>query len=244
MHWEATTEPESEDPEHDKTRQTSIGTPVPEKVTTDLLTLTWEGRIQTHYPASGQWPSPQGTIPGTVTGSDRQWGFQEAHSFHRWGEMGQCCPFPGKHTCAYQRSSHAKHMPLPRNRACNLNLPWVLCRRCWLLVFPDSCRRWGTIPTPDWKLGPPCVSCGFPIFSDETSQCKWIPTHTRMLPSLGWREEGRLHIRKTRSSFKAGGFSYANFKTFSPLFRILKICFESGDICKYWSPGFLLNNPN
>lgn len=52
MHWE-TTEPESEDPEQDKTRQTNTRTPVPEKVTSDLQTLAREGRIQAHYPASG-----------------------------------------------------------------------------------------------------------------------------------------------------------------------------------------------
>lgn len=135
---------------------------------------------------------------------------------------------------------------LPRSRSCNLSFPRFLCRRCRLSVLPDSCRRWVTMPTPDWQLGLPCVSCGFPIFSDETSHCKWIPTHTgdSTFPRLPVERGRKTSHRKTRSSLNAGGFSYANFKTFPPLLRILKIHFQSGDICKYWSPGFLLNNPN
>jgi len=58
-----------------------------------------------------------------------------------------------------------------------------------------------------------------------------------------WREED-IHIRKTRSSLNAGGFSFASFNTFPDLFRTLNVHFQNGDTCKHWSPGFLLNNPN
>lgn len=162
----------------------------------------------------------------------------------RW--RGQWSPFPGKHVRAYLAIQPAKHMSLPRSRGCNLSFPRFLCRRCRLSVLPDSCRRWVTMPTPDWRFGPRCVSCGFPMFSDETSHCKWIPTHTgdSTFPRLPVERGRKTSHRKTRSSLNAGGFSYANFKTFPPLLRILKIHFQSGDICKYWSPGFLLNNPN
>lgn len=112
-----------------------------------------------------------------VTGSDKQWGFQEAHSFHRRRETGISEVHSlGSTPVLIWQSSHAKHMPLLRNRGCNLSFPWFLCRnvdfQCFLTLVEDG-----------WQFQHQTGnSCGFPVFSDEMSQCECIPTHTGDAP--------------------------------------------------------------